>query len=67
MKILGVCLLLAVYLIGVPYLWHDSPYHLGVITTASALSLVSLGVWLTFMIGRINIGQGAFALLGGYV
>jgi branched-chain amino acid transport system permease protein len=24
-------------------------------------------VWLTFFIGRINIGQGAYALLGGYV
>ena len=27
----------------------------------------SAGVWLTFYIGRINIGQGAFALIGGYV
>ncbi|OJU92182.1 MAG: branched-chain amino acid ABC transporter permease, partial [Shinella sp. 65-6] len=25
------------------------------------------GVWLTFYIGRINIGQGAYALVGGYV
>jgi len=66
MKRIGIVILLATYLIGVPYLWHDSPYHLGVITTASTLSLISLGVWLTFMIGRINIGQGAFALLGGY-
>jgi branched-chain amino acid transport system permease protein len=24
-------------------------------------------VWLTFYIGRINIGQGAYALMGGYV
>jgi branched-chain amino acid transport system permease protein len=24
-------------------------------------------VWLTFFIGRINIGQGAYALMGGYV
>jgi branched-chain amino acid transport system permease protein len=31
------------------------------------LSVISLGVWLTFAIGRINIGQGAFALVGGYV
>ena len=30
------------------------------------LYLVSLGVWLTFAIGRINIGQAAFALIGGY-
>ena len=31
------------------------------------LSIASAGVWLTFYIGRINIGQGAFALVGGYV
>jgi branched-chain amino acid transport system permease protein len=30
------------------------------------LSIASAGVWLTFYIGRINIGQGAFALIGGY-
>ena len=31
------------------------------------LSFISLGVWLTFAIGRINIGQGGFAMIGGYV
>jgi len=31
------------------------------------LAIASGGVWLTFFIGRINIGQGAYALLGGYV
>ena len=31
------------------------------------LSIASAGVWLTFYIGRINIGQGAFALIGAYV
>jgi branched-chain amino acid transport system permease protein len=31
------------------------------------LAIASAGVWLTFYIGRINIGQGAFALLGAYV
>jgi branched-chain amino acid transport system permease protein len=30
------------------------------------LSIASAGVWLTFYIGRINIGQGAFTLIGGY-
>jgi branched-chain amino acid transport system permease protein len=34
--------------------------------TASVLGFISLGVWVTFSIGRINIGQGAFALIGGY-
>ena len=35
-------------------------------TSVALLSIVSAGVWLTFYIGRINIGQGAYALLGGY-
>ncbi|MDH3663962.1 MAG: branched-chain amino acid ABC transporter permease [Alphaproteobacteria bacterium] len=30
------------------------------------LSFISLGVWLTFAIGRINIAQGGFAMIGGY-
>ncbi len=37
------------------------------ITSVALLSIASAGVWLTFYIGRINIGQGAFCLLGGYV
>ena len=36
-------------------------------TSVALLSIASGGVWLTFYIGRINIGQGAFALVGGYV
>lgn len=37
------------------------------LTSVALLSIASAGVWLTFYIGRINIGQGAFALCGGYV
>ena len=37
------------------------------LTSVALLSIASGGVWLTFYIGRINIGQGAFALVGGYV
>lgn len=37
------------------------------LTAVALLSIASAGVWLTFYIGRINIGQGAFALVGGYV
>ena len=37
------------------------------LTSVALLSVISAGVWLTFYIGRINIGQGAYALLGGYV
>ena len=37
------------------------------LTSVALLSIASGGVWLTFYIGRINIGQGAYALVGGYV
>ena len=37
------------------------------LTSVALLSIASAGVWLTFYIGRINIGQGAYALLGGYI
>lgn len=37
------------------------------LTSVALLSIASGGVWLTFYIGRINIGQGAFALIGAYV
>ncbi|MBK8454040.1 MAG: branched-chain amino acid ABC transporter permease [Thiofilum sp.] len=36
-------------------------------TSVALLSIASAGVWLTFYMGRINIGQGAYALIGGYV
>ena len=36
-------------------------------TSVTILATISSGVWLTFYMGRINIGQGAYALLGGYV
>jgi branched-chain amino acid transport system permease protein len=54
------------YLVAFPYYFRDHYYLLGVITNASILSCISLGVWVTFSIGRINISQGAFALIGGY-
>lgn len=37
------------------------------LTSVALLSVGAAGVWLTFYIGRINIGQGAYALTGGYV
>ncbi|MFW6076835.1 MAG: branched-chain amino acid ABC transporter permease [Hyphomicrobiales bacterium] len=65
-KLLGLAALLVIYLAAIPLLLADKPYMLGVLSTASVLSVISAGVWLTFYIGRINIGQGAFALVGGY-
>ncbi len=37
------------------------------LSSVALLAIASGGVWLTFYIGRINIGQGAYALFGGYV
>lgn len=58
---------LAIALYGViPLVVGGQPYWLNVLTNACLLSFGSLGVWLTFSIGRVNIAQGAFALIGGY-
>lgn len=68
-KIIGLLLFLLLVLVIVPWLiaisgrW-DFYYTL---TSVALLSIASAGVWLTFYIGRINIGQGAYALAGGYV
>lgn len=51
----------------VPLLLGRSPYFITVLTNAAVLSFISLGVWITFSIGRMNLAQGAFALVGGYV
>lgn len=67
LKVVFVAIFLLLYLVGIPTVLAGYPYLLGIITTASVLSFIAAGVWLTFYIGRINIGQGAFALFGGYV
>ena len=69
MKIAAVVAFLAVVFIAVPAAISlsgrfDLYYTL---TSVALLSIASAGVWLTFYIGRINIGQGAYALMGGYV
>ena len=67
-KLVGTATFMVLILFVVPWLiaisgrW-DFYYTL---TSVALLSIASAGVWLTFYIGRINIGQGAFALLGGY-
>ena len=65
-KILVLVVALLAYLVVFPMLFSSRNYVLGVMTTASVLAVISSGVWLIFYIGRINIGQGAFALIGGY-
>jgi branched-chain amino acid transport system permease protein len=67
-KLIAVMIFLVVVLILVPWVIEvtgrsDLYYTL---TSVALLSIASAGVWLTFFIGRINIGQGAYALLGGY-
>lgn len=68
-KLIGLFVSLFLVLVVVPWLiaisgrW-DFYYTL---TSVALLSIASAGVWLTFYIGRINIGQGAYALAGGYV
>jgi branched-chain amino acid transport system permease protein len=68
-KIGATFVFLAVVFVAVPWLiaasgqW-DLYYTL---TSVALLSIASAGVWITFYIGRINIGQGAYALMGGYV
>src|ERR1700736_4366219 len=52
--------------VAVPILLGRSPYYITVLTDAAILSFISLGVWITFTIGRMNLAQGAFALVGGY-
>ena len=68
-KIIGIAAFLLTVFVLVPAIiaasgrW-DLYYTL---TSVALLSIGSAGVWLTFYIGRINIGQGAYALMGGYV
>jgi branched-chain amino acid transport system permease protein len=56
---------LAVLLV-LPLAVGHSRYLLSVLMNCAGLSLIAFGVWITFTIGRINIGQAGFALIGGY-
>ncbi len=53
-------------LLVLPLAVGHSRYLLSVLMNCAGLSLVAFGVWLTFTIGRINICQAGFALIGGY-
>ncbi|WP_217577765.1 branched-chain amino acid ABC transporter permease [Mesorhizobium sp. GbtcB19] len=68
-KIAAVVAFLAIVFIAVPAVISASGrfdlYY--TLTSVALLSIASAGVWLTFYIGRINIGQGAYALMGGYI
>jgi branched-chain amino acid transport system permease protein len=68
-KMVSAALFLLVLLVVVPLLiaatGRSDLYY--TLTSVALLSIISAGVWITFYIGRINIGQGAYALMGGYV
>jgi branched-chain amino acid transport system permease protein len=59
--------LVVLLLVVIPIMLGRSPYYITVLTNAAVLAFISLGVWVTFSIGRMNLAQGAFALVGGYV
>jgi branched-chain amino acid transport system permease protein len=67
-KIASVVAFLAIVFVAVPaaisFSGRFDLYY--TLTSVALLSIASAGVWLTFYIGRINIGQGAYALMGGY-
>jgi len=63
---LGFAAFVSILFIAVPIVFGRSPYFITVLTNAAVLSFISLGVWITFSIGRMNLAQGAFALVGGY-
>ena len=66
---MAIALLLAMLYLAVPFiigLTGRTDFYF-TLTSVALSSIASAGVWLTFYIGRINIGQGAYALAGGYV
>ncbi|MFZ1813642.1 MAG: branched-chain amino acid ABC transporter permease [Rhizobiaceae bacterium] len=67
-QIIGLAVFVFTVLVAIPWFIQASGrwdfYY--TLTSVALLSIASAGVWLTFYIGRINIGQGAYALAGGY-
>src|SRR3569833_3228648 len=67
LKLLGFLAFAVLMLVVVPLvisaLGRNEYYY--TLTLISLLAVASAGVWITFYIGRINIGQAAYALVGG--
>ena len=61
---LTIALAFLVALVALPLALGSSRYLLSVLMNCAGLSLIAFGVWLTFTIGRINICQAGFALVG---
>ncbi|MBE8182817.1 MAG: branched-chain amino acid ABC transporter permease [Candidatus Portiera sp.] len=62
----SLAILLVIYILVLPIYVQNDNYFLTVLINSTMLSVASLGVWVTFSIGRINISQGAFCMIGGY-
>ena len=60
------CLVSVIYFVIMPVLFAGQGYYTSVMTTMAGISFISMGVWLTFVIGRINLAQAGFALIGSY-
>lgn len=63
---LAIALAFLAVLAVLPLALGGSRYLLSVLMNCAGLSLIAFGVWITFTIGRINICQAGFALVGGY-
>ncbi len=63
---LAIALAFLAVLLVLPAVIGNSRYLLSVLMNCAGLSLIAFGVWITFTIGRINICQAGFALVGGY-
>lgn len=63
---LSIALAFLALLLVLPAAIGSSRYMLSVLMNCAGLSLIAFGVWITFTIGRINICQAGFALIGGY-
>jgi len=64
---LGAILLVLCVLLVLPLAFGQSHYLMSVLMNCAGVAIIASGVWLTFCIGRINICQAGFALIGGYV
>ena len=62
----GILLGILTLLLLLPAVLGGNRYLLSVLMNCTGLALISLGVWITFCIGRINICQAGFALIGAY-
>lgn len=62
----SVILLVLAALLVLPLAIGHSRYLMSVLMNCAGVAVIASGVWLTFCIGRINICQAGFALIGAY-